>query len=42
MGQILSIPFVVAGVIIMIWSKRKNIYHELPVLKIEQGKDKHE
>jgi prolipoprotein diacylglyceryl transferase len=42
MGQILSIPFVIGGVIIMIWSKRKNIYHELPVPKIEQGKDKHE
>lgn len=30
MGQILSIPFVVGGIVIMIWSKRKNVFHQLP------------
>lgn len=30
MGQLLSIPFVAAGIVIMIWSKRKNIFHQLP------------
>jgi prolipoprotein diacylglyceryltransferase len=42
MGQILSIPFVIAGVIIMIWSKKKNIYHQLPVPQIDKEKEKHE
>ncbi len=30
MGQILSIPFIVVGIIVMIWSKRKNVFHQLP------------
>ncbi|HEY1039053.1 MAG TPA: prolipoprotein diacylglyceryl transferase [Bacteroidia bacterium] len=30
MGQILSIPFVIIGAGMMIWSKRKNIFHQLP------------
>lgn len=30
MGQILSIPFVLTGIGMMIWSKKKNIYHTIP------------
>ncbi|MCD6068301.1 MAG: prolipoprotein diacylglyceryl transferase [Bacteroidetes bacterium] len=39
MGQILSIPFVLAGIIMMIWSKRKNIYHQLPPAEKEKEKN---
>lgn len=36
MGQILSIPFVLAGIAMMIWSKKKNIYHHLPEKKAHE------
>jgi phosphatidylglycerol---prolipoprotein diacylglyceryl transferase len=30
MGQILSIPFVLIGVGFMLWSKKRNVFHQLP------------
>lgn len=30
MGQILSIPFIIAGIALMIWSKKKNEFHQVP------------
>ncbi|MFL5752568.1 MAG: prolipoprotein diacylglyceryl transferase [Bacteroidia bacterium] len=31
MGQILSIPFILIGIGFMVWSKRRGVYHQLPV-----------
>ena len=33
MGQLLSIPFIIAGIAFMIWSKKRNKFHELPTIK---------
>ena len=36
MGQILSIPFIIAGIAFMIWSKKQNKFHITPEIKNEQ------
>ena len=36
MGQILSIPFIVAGIAFMVWSKKQNKFHKTPEIKNEQ------
>ena len=30
MGQWLSIPFVLIGIVFMVWSKKRNVFHQLP------------
>jgi prolipoprotein diacylglyceryltransferase len=35
MGQILSIPFIIAGIAFMIWSKKQNKFHKTTVIKNE-------
>jgi len=37
MGQILSIPFILAGIVFMIWSKKQNKFHKTPEIKNEQA-----